>query len=111
MMLTMSIEPVSRRSCNAAYVLWMLANNAQAISLNWFAFSMAKKYLPQCHAGVPLLLRSINKGMLYVFLLANVATGVINATVDTLQVSDANARLILGSYMAFLSLFSVIFFY
>lgn len=111
MMLTLSIEPVSRRSCNAAYVLWMLANNAQAISLNWFAFSMAKKYLPQCHAGVPLLLRSINKGMLYVFLLANVATGVINATVDTLQVSDANARLILGSYMAFLSLFSVIFFY
>lgn len=98
-------EPVSRRSCNASFVLWMLANNVQAIFLNSQVLQFLRSYAGRY--SVPRTFQSLNNGMLYVFLLANVLTGMVNSTVDTLSVSDRHARAILLVYMALVQAISI----
>ncbi len=52
--------------------------------------------------AVPRLLNDVNANMLLVFLAANVLTGLINLSMDTLSVSDWTARGIVACYMLFL---------
>eukprot|EP00198_Chlamydomonas_reinhardtii_P004288 XP_001693624.1 inositol acyltransferase [Chlamydomonas reinhardtii] len=69
-------------SCNAAYVLWIAA---------------------QLLAGVlPLALAqaAVNSAQLPVFLVANLLTGAVNLSVDTMQVPDWPARAVLGGYIS-----------
>eukprot|EP00890_Picochlorum_soloecismus_P005096 jgi/Picsp_1/5588/NSC_02947-R1_gpi-anchored wall transfer protein 1 len=117
------IETTSRRSCNAAFVLWMLANNVQAVCLNTVILSLVveakysnnsvvvggkgdnnnkKSKTPLSRAIIPDALACINRSMLGVFLVANVLTGAVNMVFDTLAVSDTQARSILAIYMAVL---------
>ena len=157
-----AVEPVSRRACNAAYVLWMLAFNTQASPhrfrsrgivlgftppelLQWstgYTLPMPKLFhkcafgtsLALLKAGlllnvashheinrrlctlvqvlaalaavqllgqqpVPRLLHAVNANMLTIFLAANVLTGLINLSMDTLSVSNWTARGIVACYM------------
>lgn len=111
------IETTSRRSCNAAFVLWMLANNVQAVCLNALVLALVVEAKGNAAAGdekehrskievkrtaIPDALTCINRSMLGVFLVANVLTGAVNLAVDTLAVSDTEARGILALYMAVL---------
>jgi phosphatidylinositol glycan class W len=112
------VEATSRRSCNAAFVLWMLANNVQAVCLNAVILSLVaaagqganekEKEKLESTATVTMmpvdLLMWINKSMLGLFLAANVLTGTVNMVFDTLAVSDTQARSILALYMAILML-------
>ena len=113
------IEKTSRRSCNATFVLWMLAINLQAVLINSLCLNIISKVLgaygksrmgrtysrsatarSNASPFIPPLLNAMNRGMLYVFLLSNIITGLVNASVDTLSVSDERARYILALYMA-----------
>jgi phosphatidylinositol glycan class W len=113
------IEKTSRRSCNATFVLWMLAINLQAVLINSFCLNIVSKVLgaygkarmgrtqsrstttrSNASPFIPPLLNAMNRGMLYVFLLSNIVTGLVNASVDTLAASDKSARYILALYMA-----------
>ena len=114
------VETTSRRSCNAAFVLWMLANNVQAVCLNAIILSLAqadataaavqgtnrkekgKMKSTAAIAMMPDVLTWINRSMLGVFLVANLLTGTVNMVFDTLAVSDTQARSILALYMAVL---------
>lgn len=89
------LQPVSRRACNAAYVLWMLALNAQCLAL----FAAADALAP---GPPPLLLAALAQQMLPGFLLANVLTGGVNMSMDTLRTGDWTARGIVGAYAALL---------
>jgi len=49
--------------------------------------------------SVPRLLHAVNANMLPVFLAANVLTGLINLSIDTLSISDWTARGVVACYM------------
>lgn len=88
-------QPVSRRACNAAYVLWILALNAQCVVL----FAAAEVALP---GALPHLLLAVSASMLPVFLAANVLTGLINVSINTLAASNLAALLLVSGYTALL---------
>lgn len=92
---TAFVQPTSRRACNAAYVLWVLALNMQCVAL----FVGADTLLP---GGQPHLLASVNASMLPVFLGANLLTGAVNLSVNTLAMPDAAAAVIVSSYTVLL---------
>ena len=96
------IQPVSRRACNAAYVLWMLVLNAQSLAL----LASATTALPT--QPLPGLLQAINDAMLPTFLIANVLTGLINMSIDTMNVGNWGARIIVSIYMAVVCLAAVV---
>ena len=89
------LQPVSRRACNAAYVLWMLALNVQTVA----AFLAADLALP---GAAPFTLSALNAAMLPIFLAGNLLTGLVNMSVNTLTASDAAARAIVAAYTAVL---------
>lgn len=89
------LQPVSRCACNAAYVLWLLALNAQTVA----AFLAADLALP---GPTPFVFSSVNAAMLPVFLAGNLLTGLVNMAVNTLAASDAVARAIVATYTALL---------
>ncbi|KAL4534302.1 hypothetical protein Ndes2437B_g03585 [Nannochloris sp. 'desiccata'] len=96
------IQPVSRRACNAAYVLWMLGLNTQSLAL----LASATAALPT--QPLPTLLQAVNDSMLPTFLIANVLTGVLNMSIDTMNVGDWGARIIVLIYMAVVCLAAVV---
>ncbi|XP_021901083.1 uncharacterized protein At4g17910-like [Carica papaya] len=85
------IERVSRRMCNLAYVTWVLAQNLQVL-----AVFMIFDYLHGSKTSV--LEEAFDKNLMAVFLLANVLTGLVNLSVDTLFVSSISALVILAGY-------------
>ena len=90
-----AVQPVSRRACNAAYVLWMLALNVQCVAL----FVAAELGLP---GTMPHLMLAVSAAMLPFFLAANLLTGALNLAVNTLAATDAAALLLVSGYMALL---------
>ncbi|KAH7928358.1 GWT1-domain-containing protein [Leucogyrophana mollusca] len=109
---------VSRRMANSPYVLWVAAFNTSFILgyhlLDMFFFPTRttrikdpndptgkrllvpqETYDDQVKAG---LLAAVNKNGLVLFLLANVATGLINLSIPTMYTSDGRAMVILGGY-------------
>ncbi|KAL3497812.1 hypothetical protein ACH5RR_040544 [Cinchona calisaya] len=85
------VERVSRRMCNLAYVALVLALNLQVL-----AILMLSDYIPGNRISI--LEEAFNQNLLASFLLANVLTGLVNLSVDTLSVSSAAALAILLIY-------------
>ncbi|EXJ83470.1 hypothetical protein A1O1_07093 [Capronia coronata CBS 617.96] len=101
---------VSRRLANLPYVLWVAAfNNAQI-----FLFGLIESYGPAFsyfsedtttattsvrNATSPIL-RAFNSNGLVVFLLANLLTGLVNMTVNTLDMAALHAVAVLLVYAA-----------
>ncbi len=74
------VEPVSRRSANLAYVLWVAAHCTATLLL----LLIAQLVLPGgLRPEIPL---AMSRNMLPLFLLANLLTGAVNFTMDTLAV-------------------------
>ncbi|KAG9155643.1 hypothetical protein Leryth_003929, partial [Lithospermum erythrorhizon] len=90
------VERVSRRMCNLSYVMLVLALNLQVLSIMMISY-----YIPG--RKISILGEAFNKNMLGSFLLANVFTGLVNLSVDTLSVSSATALAILIIYSLILS--------
>jgi phosphatidylinositol glycan class W len=85
------IERVSRRMCNFAYVMLVFGQNFQVLSILTLAdFISYEKNL--------ILEDAFNQNMLGSFLLANVLTGLVNLSVDTLSASSLTAFMILSVY-------------
>jgi phosphatidylinositol glycan class W len=83
---------ISRRACNAPYVVWTLALNVQSLLL----FFIADCLRP---GRSPALYSAMGDYMTLAFLVANVLTGLVNMTVDTLGMADAPARLLVCAYI------------
>ena len=88
------IEPASRRSCNAAYVLWMIAFNLQTIA----AFAWTGALFPHAPPS-PKLLQATNRTLLPTFLVANLLTGAVNLAFDAMRATTSQAWMIITGYM------------
>jgi phosphatidylinositol glycan class W len=83
--------PVSRRTTNAPFVVWiLLINTLQLVSIHWAAGS---------NCQVPKLLHAVNENGLVMFVIANLLTGLTNLSIDTLGVTDKWALTILFAYV------------
>lgn len=91
------VEPVSRRSCNAAFVLWTCAMCVWALLL-CAATELLSAAAPTGSGGGPRFAAAFNRNMLLLFLLANLLTGAVNLSINTLRVADSLARVIVGFY-------------
>ncbi|XP_022881932.1 uncharacterized protein At4g17910 isoform X2 [Olea europaea var. sylvestris] len=90
------VERVSRRTCNLAYVSLVLAINLQVLSI-----LMLSDYLPG--GKVSAMEEAFNRNLLGSFLLANILTGLVNLSIDTLLVPPIFALAILFAYGFILS--------
>ncbi|WVZ19840.1 hypothetical protein V8G54_007162 [Vigna mungo] len=91
------VERVSRRTCNLAYVTMVLADNLQLLSV-----LMLADLVPGRKTSV--LEEAFSRNLLATFLLANILTGLVNLSVDTLSVSSIKALIILLVYAYILSI-------
>eukprot|EP00955_Chlamydomonas_euryale_P100034 365255-Chlamydomonas_euryale.AAC.13 len=101
------VEPRSRRLCNAAFIAWSTA--LALASILPLAAAQVVWTLHPIHPSIPIrrpdvvpmpwLPRAANKNMLAVFLVANVLTGIVNMSMDTLGASNVVACATLTGYM------------
>ena len=102
------VQSTSRRLCNAAYVLWVMAQVCLVTSLAMLRGRRASsvRRSPRVHGDgdsddtPPPLLDALNRHPLSVFLLANLLTGGVNLSVDTMGASHGFAAAVLTAYMA-----------
>ncbi|KAF7829215.1 uncharacterized protein G2W53_020379 [Senna tora] len=97
MVLDRYVERVSRRMCNLPYVAMVLADNLQILSI-----LMLSDLVPGSKISV--LEEAYNRNLLPTFLLANLLTGLVNLSVDTLSASPTTATCILLVYTFVLSI-------
>lgn len=85
------VDRVSRRMCNLAYATMVLAVNLQVLGI-----LMLSDFIPGSKTSV--LEQACNRNLLATFLLANVLTGLVNLSMDTLSASPITALSILIAY-------------
>ena len=97
---------VSRRSTNAIFCIWVLfVNLFQLVSiytvvlLSYNSISKSSNAVSSIKVQSPILLSSMNRNGLYIFIIANLCTGIINLSIDTLTVSNSVAIWILLLYV------------
>jgi phosphatidylinositol glycan class W len=95
---------VSRRLANLPYVLWIAAfNNAQILLLGLVEsqgprFSYLAEDADKVKNATSRVLGAFNRNGLVIFLVANLLTGLVNLTVNTLDMGNLNAMLTLVVY-------------
>jgi phosphatidylinositol glycan class W len=119
---------VSRRMANISYVLWVAAYNTSFIlgyiflDMMFFPTRTSKIRDPTDPSGkrlligekgpkssAPALLEAINKNAFILFLLSNVATGLINLNIRTMFVGNMKAMCILCAYSMGMCVFAWLF--
>ena len=108
---------VSRRLANLPYVLWVSAFNCAQItcfciveSLVFPAVYMATNRSlerKECNRATSTVLMAFNRNGLAIFLLANLLTGLVNMTLDTLSMGREGAMSILVAYAGVLTSIAV----
>ena len=108
---------VSRRLANQPYVLWVSAFNCAQITIFCLVETMlfpgvymaADRALEtrECEKATSRTLKAFNRNGLAIFLLANLLTGLVNLTLDTLSMSDFGAMAVLVVYAALLTAVAV----
>ncbi|ERF70919.1 GPI-anchored wall transfer protein 1 [Endocarpon pusillum Z07020] len=97
---------VSRRLANLPYVLWINAfNNAQLLLfclIETVYFPEAYRTLPSAVAtrSASVIMQAFNKNGLAVFLVANLMTGLVNLSLNTLDMTSLGAMAVLVGYSA-----------
>ena len=92
------IKPVDDvRKANLPYVAWVAAYNTSFL-LGYLVIEINLFPSPAPRQAVPPLLEAINRNGLAVFLVANLLTGLVNVTIQTMYAPDVSATLVLLSY-------------
>lgn len=96
---------VSRRLANLPYFLWVAAFNTVQLTafhlIERFFFDGAKETAPGGNYAfaVPRVLEAFNRNGLAVFLIANLLTGLVNVSINTLEVGRMGAMGVLVGYL------------
>ncbi|KAI1772082.1 GPI-anchored wall transfer protein 1 [Hypoxylon cercidicola] len=108
---------VSRRLANLPYVLWIAAfNSSQLLACcaiesaffpSFYNAADAKTEQEAYETATSRVLRSFNRNGLFIFLIANLLTGLVNMTVPTLDVTPSVTMGILVGYAAVLTTLAV----
>ena len=89
------VQPVSRRFCNAAYVAWVAALSlTQLLTCACVEVAVGAIAVPRA-AALPGVLRGWSERQLGIFLAANLSTGAVNLSMNTLAAPPAVAALVL----------------
>ncbi|CAI5756458.1 unnamed protein product [Candida verbasci] len=83
---------ISRRICNLPYVLWVVSYNSTLL----LGYNLIEKFIPSKQFSY--ILDSINNNGLIIFLIANLLTGLVNMTINTLKTEDKISLMILTGY-------------
>ena len=90
----------SRRSTNVAFVVWALEFNVGILLLIWCAFYISQPPVtPSIAPSASPTFAAVNRNGLVIFLIANLLTGAVNLSINTLLVSDMGA---LGAIFGYL---------
>ncbi|KAI2498068.1 GWT1 [Fragilaria crotonensis] len=92
----------SRRSTNATFCVWTLAHNITVLTLLCIA---------SVKNEVPPIFNAVNRNGLTVFVVANLLTGLVNLSMNTLAASDHTALLVVFLYLCAVGCFSLMFDY
>ncbi|GBG64682.1 hypothetical protein CBR_g46224 [Chara braunii] len=95
------VQRASRRMCNMTFVIWILAQDLQAVIL----FLAASITFPHYPVRV---LEGFDHNLLPLFLLANVLTGLANMTMDTIVASHWTGLLVITLYITVVSAVGVV---
>ena len=108
--------PISRRLANAPYVLWIATFNTAQILLFAVVETLAHPSVYRAttpaaerqatEIATPRVLRDFNASGLLVFLAANLGTGLVNLSINTLKVGPIQAIGILVLYLAMITGFA-----
>ena len=104
---------VSRRLANLPYVLWVIAfNNIQILLFGLVEhvgpqFSYEKWHAEAVSQASSRIIRVFNQNGLVIFLVANLLTGLVNLTVNTLDMGNLGAMALLIVYAATLTAFAL----
>ncbi len=98
---------VSRRSTNATFILWTIAHNLTLLFLIWAPFhfcsgssvSDPSTKTISYHVINPPIFHAVNKHGLIVFILANLMTGAVNLTMNTMEASSGQAIFVILCYL------------
>ncbi|CAG9784139.1 unnamed protein product [Diatraea saccharalis] len=93
-------RPASRTLANASYCLYL--ESVLLIVITFLYFFEVQFHSNNTDFSVPLILSAVNDNGLLYFLVANLCTGAINLSINTLFVSPIGALLILNMYMVLL---------
>jgi phosphatidylinositol glycan class W len=93
--------PVSRRSMSASFIFWVLAHNLSILLLTWLACSLSysKKRRKYDYTIIPPIFQAVNNSGLLVFILANLMTGAVNLSMNTLKASNMEAIVAMLLYL------------
>jgi phosphatidylinositol glycan class W len=104
---------VSRRLANLPYFLWVAAFNCSQLTIccliervcfpDVYKADDVEAERKRCKAATSPLLRAFNRNGLAIFLVANLLTGAVNLTLDTLSMGKLESMAILTSYISILS--------
>ncbi|KAK5951520.1 Glucosaminyl phosphatidylinositol (GlcN-PI) nositol acylation protein [Knufia fluminis] len=107
---------VSRRLANLPYILWIVAyNNAQLFLFALIEavgprFTFSKQEYHDSASAVEIaspIMRAFNQSGLALFLIANLGTGVVNLSLDTLDMGNGSAMAMLLGYAGVLSVTAI----
>ncbi|GAM21194.1 hypothetical protein SAMD00019534_043690, partial [Acytostelium subglobosum LB1] len=98
-----AIQPISRRMTNLTYVLAILALNIFNFSLN-----MMVSLVTASHIHPSIIAAGVNRNQLFVFLLANILTGIVNFSMHTIYATQENSMYVIAGYTLFLTIVPVI---
>ena len=98
--------PVSRRSTNASFCVWVVAHNVLLLAMIQAGTSLGKQLQHQKgrQLNLPPVMEKVNRYGLIMFLVANLLTGLVNLTVPTLRIGDTVAFLIVFGYICAISI-------
>jgi glucosaminylphosphatidylinositol acyltransferase len=83
--------PVSRRSTNVSFVAWVMVVNLSIVA--------ALRIVPQYRDKPPPCMTAVNRQGWWVFVGANLLTGIVNLSMNTLHASHRIALLVLSMYI------------
>jgi phosphatidylinositol glycan class W len=93
---------VSRRTTNAVFCVWTLF--VSCLQLTAIGYILQRRDLS---VTPPPVFEAINKHGMMVFVIANLLTGLVNISINTLEVSDGMALGILAIYMSAISVVAI----
>ncbi|XP_072937169.1 uncharacterized protein [Epargyreus clarus] len=96
-----TFKPASRTLANTSYCLYISTILIIVLTLLYILEVLSEDKETDFHFEVPIILRNINKNGLVYFLVANLTTGLINMSMQTLLVPTSITVVILNIYMIF----------
>lgn len=97
------VDPVSRRQANLSFIFFIITAVCLLIIPELLYFAWIQILQPE-FSHQSFVFNQINQNGLFIFLIANLVTGLVNFTINTINVETNTAIILIYAYTAFLTL-------